>query len=240
MKKTTIIILSFLSLALASCRLDDGNYSARMDSSALSYWGNRMYERALSYAKGDAADWLEIQDFLKLSAEAQNADSSYSMRRRISTKEAEGYIIVEGYGKITVSSTPLDEVGGVWSTETMKMECTGDGQWSIGVSEEWVTRSDDKFDFKAVLRCLSGASSARTQWNVTVTDGLYDEGDGYSLTFCTEPDLVIDDTLDAISGSFYSEVFSGETRSDWVRLVFKPRSTKGYWLTVDTSRGEVK
>ncbi len=240
MKKTTIIILSLLSLVLSSCKLDDGNSDSRMDASALSYYGNRTYELALSYAKGDAADWLEIQDFLKLSAEEQNSDAYYSMRKRISTLDGDGYIIVEGYGKITVSSTPLDEPGGVWSSEAIKMECTGEGQWSIGVSEEGVERYDDKLDFKAVLLCLSGSISDRNQWNVTITDGFYDEGDGYFLTFCTEPDLVIDDSLETVSGSFYSEVFCGEIRKDWVRMVFKPRSTKGYWLTINTSRGEVK
>ncbi len=240
MKKITIITLTLLSLALASCKLEDGAWNTRMDASTLSLYGNELYKMAVVDTKENVADWLEIQNFLKLPAEAQNADSNFSIRRKISVKDEEGYIIVEGYGKITVSSTPLDEVGGVWSTENLKVECTGEEQWSIGVSYDYVERSGDRADFRAVLRSLSGSSLARKQWNLTVTDGVYDEGDGYSLTFCTEPDLVIDDSLDAVSGSFYSEVLCGQTRKDWVRLVFKPRSTKGYWLTVETSRGEVK
>ncbi len=240
MKKTTIFILSLLSLALFSCKIEDAENYGRVDENALSSRGKWIYDASVSSFKAQAEDWLNIQDFLCLPTEVQNSDSCFAMRKRIYSKDLKGSISVAEYGTITLSDTPLDEVGGRWSTKAMTMECTAPEEWTIGVSNDCVRYDDDNIDFKVVLTCTSPSAEPRKQWKVNIPYGVYDEADGYTMTFRTESELEMDDSVYSVSGVFYAEIFNKGSRVDWVRLSYRPRSTIGYLLNVETSRGNVK
>ncbi len=232
--------LCFAALAallplLFSCEVAEETRSGHINHGYLSSYGKDLMENSVIFSASTVADILDIQEFLRLSDNEQNADENYELRSRIVSKDKAGEIEVKNYGTIQISGSGIDEADGEWRAGNWIVNCVESGHWTMKVAEE---NSSSIFRFIEYAADIRRETSSPKKYTVSVTDAVaYDsEGSEFAIKFRTEKEFTVEPGTDNADGVFYAEVTKDGSALDWVRITATSRIGQGYRISVESSR----